>query len=116
MLRRDNVSLETTGIARVEPEGVRLADGRLIAVDAIVFATGFQAGRMLWPMDIRGRGGRSIREAWGDDDPRAYLGITVPGFPNMFVMYGPNTNLGHGGSAMFWPSARSATPCRASRR
>ncbi|WP_288586230.1 NAD(P)/FAD-dependent oxidoreductase [uncultured Methylobacterium sp.] len=101
MLRRDNVSLETAGIARVEPEGIRLADGRLIAVDAIVFATGFQAGRMLWPMDIRGRFGRSIREAWGDDDPRAYLGITVPGFPNMFVMYGPNTNLGHGGSAMF---------------
>ncbi|MGE7416051.1 NAD(P)-binding domain-containing protein [Methylobacterium tarhaniae] len=101
MLRRDNVSLETAGIARVEPEGIRLADGRLIAVDAIVFATGFQAGRMLWPMDIRGRGGRSIRDVWGDDDPRAYLGITVPGFPNMFVMYGPNTNLGHGGSAMF---------------
>ena len=101
MLRRDNVSLDTTGIAKVEPKGIRLDDGRLIELDTIVLATGFQAGRMLWPMDIRGRGGRSIREAWGDDDPRAYLGITVPDFPNLFVMYGPNTNLGHGGSAMF---------------
>jgi 4-hydroxyacetophenone monooxygenase len=66
-----------------------------------VFATGFHAGRMLWPMEIRGRGGVSIRELWGDDNPRAYLGITVPQFPNLFLLYGPNTNLGHGGSAIF---------------
>ncbi len=56
---------------------------------------------MLWPLEIKGRGGRSIRDAWGDDDPRAYLGITVPGFPNLFVTYGPNTNLAHGGSIIF---------------
>jgi 4-hydroxyacetophenone monooxygenase len=101
MLRRENVSLETSSIASIEPGGIRLDDGRFIGVDTIVLATGFQAGRVLWPMDIRGRGGLSIREAWGDDDPRAYLGITVPDFPNLFVLYGPNTNLGHGGSAMF---------------
>lgn len=101
MLRRDHVALETAGIAGVEPRAIRLTDGRSVPTDAIVFATGFQAGKMLWPMEIRGRGGRSIREVWGDDDPRAYLGITVPDFPNMLVLYGPNTNLGHGGSAIF---------------
>jgi 4-hydroxyacetophenone monooxygenase len=56
---------------------------------------------MLWPMDIRGRGGRTIRGVWGDDDPRTYLGITVPSFPNLFLTYGPNTNLAHGGSIIF---------------
>ncbi len=101
MLRREHVALETGGIAAIEPRAVRLTDGRTVPTDAIVFATGFQAGKMLWPMEIRGRGGRSIRETWGDDDPRAYLGITVPDFPNMLVLYGPNTNLGHGGSAIF---------------
>lgn len=101
MLRRDHVALETAGIAGVEPRAIRLTDGRSVPTDAIIFATGFQAGKMLWPMEIRGRGGRSIREVWGDDDPRAYLGITVPDFPNMLVLYGPNTNLGHGGSAIF---------------
>jgi 4-hydroxyacetophenone monooxygenase len=52
-------------------------------------------------MRIAGRGGRTLRDLWGEDDPRAYLGITVPGFPNFFLMYGPNTNLAHGGSAIF---------------
>jgi len=56
---------------------------------------------MLWPLEIKGRGGRTIRDLWGDDDPRAYLGITVPRFPNLFVTYGPNTNLAHGGSIIF---------------
>ncbi len=101
MLRREHVELVTTDISRVEPQGLRLSDGRLVEVDTLVFATGFQAGKMLWPMDIRGRGGVSIRQVWGDDNPRAYLGITVPDFPNLFVLYGPNTNVGHGGSAIF---------------
>lgn len=101
MLKREHVELVTEAIASVEPQGLRLADGRLIEVDVIIFATGFQAERMLWPMDIRGRSGTSIRERWGDNDPRAFLGITVPDFPNLFLMYGPNTNLGHGGSAIF---------------
>jgi 4-hydroxyacetophenone monooxygenase len=101
MLRRKHVELVTTDISRVEPQGLRLSDGRLVEVDTLVFATGFQAGKMLWPMDIRGRGGVSIRQVWGDDNPRAYLGITVPDFPNLFVLYGPNTNVGHGGSAIF---------------
>jgi 4-hydroxyacetophenone monooxygenase len=64
-------------------------------------ATGFMAARMLWPMEIRGRHGVSLRDLWGDDNPRAHLGLTVPDFPNFFMIYGPNTNLAHGGSAIF---------------
>lgn len=101
MLRRDNVHLITTPIERVSPDAIHLKDGSAVPVDAIVFATGFQAGKILWPMTIKGRSGRTIRELWGDDDPRAYLGIAVPDFPNLFVLYGPNTNVGHGGSAIF---------------
>jgi len=63
-------------------------------------ATGFKAQMPLYPMHIVGTSG-SIRDHWGEDDPRAYLGITVPAFPNLFIMYGPNTNGGHGGSAVF---------------
>lgn len=101
MFRRDNVQLVTSPIARVEADAIVAADGTRAEVDAIVFATGFQAGRMLWPMEVRGAGGLSVREAWGEDNPRAYLGITVPRFPNLFILFGPNTNLGHGGSAIF---------------
>lgn len=100
MLLRDNVELVTTGIDRVEPDGV-VSAGRHYPADAIVLATGFQTARMLWPMHIVGREGVSIRELWGDEDPRAHRGITVPGFPNFYVVYGPNTNLAHGGSAIF---------------
>ncbi len=76
-------------------------DGSVHKVDIIVLATGFQASRMLQSIEVKGKGGHDIRELWGEDDPRAYLGITVPGFPNFFVMYGPNTNLGGGGNIIF---------------
>ncbi len=101
MLKRENVRLETGAIKQVHAKAVELEDGTLIEADILVMATGFQAGRMLWPMDIQGRGGVTIRQKWGDDDPRAFLGITAPEFPNFFMMYGPNTNIGHGGSALF---------------
>ncbi|MGA0595197.1 flavin-containing monooxygenase [Enterovirga sp. CN4-39] len=98
MLLRENVELVTEPIARVERGAIVTEDGASHAVDAIVLATGFQATRILEAIDVTGRSGVSLRERWGEDDPRAYLGMTVPGFPNFFVMYGPNTNLGHGGS------------------
>jgi 4-hydroxyacetophenone monooxygenase len=101
MLKRPNVHLRTASIKHAGSDSITLQDGLEIPADLIVFATGFQARRMLWPMEIVGRGGITIRERWGDDDPRAYLGITAPGFPNLFLLYGPNTNLGHGGSAIF---------------
>jgi 4-hydroxyacetophenone monooxygenase len=101
MLKRPNVELVTGSISHVTESAIVMEDGSVRQVDVIIMATGFQASKMLWPMDIKGRGGRTIRGIWGDDDPRAYLGITVPGFPNLFLIYGPNTNLAHGGSIIF---------------
>jgi 4-hydroxyacetophenone monooxygenase len=99
-LKRDNVALVTTPIEEITPNGVRCADGTEYAVDVIVLATGFHANRFLWPMEIVGRDGVSLRQSWGEE-PRAYLGITVPGFPNFFCLYGPGTNLAHAGSIIF---------------
>ena len=75
-------------------------NGERYPVDVIVFATGFHANKFLWPMQIVGRDGAVLADRWGDD-PRAYLGITVPGFPNLFCLYGPGTNLAHAGSIIF---------------
>ena len=99
-LTRDNVELTRTPIARIEPDAVVTSDGTRHPVDVIVYATGFHANRALWPMTITGRGGRVLAEQWGER-PTAYLGITVPGFPNFFCMYGPGTNLASGGSLIF---------------
>jgi 4-hydroxyacetophenone monooxygenase len=99
-LTRENVELVTDGIAEIGPAGIRCEDGTEHVVDAIVFATGFHANRFLWPMEIVGRGAERLRERWGDE-PRAYLGITVPGYPNFFCLYGPGTNLAHAGSIIF---------------
>lgn len=101
MLKQPNVELETGAIDHITEDSIVMADGTVHPVDVIIMATGFTASKMLWPMDIAGSGGRTIRDVWGDDDPRAYLGITVPGFPNLFLTYGPNTNLAHGGSIIF---------------
>jgi 4-hydroxyacetophenone monooxygenase len=101
MLKRGNVALETDPISHVTADSIVMTDGTVHPADVIILATGFQASRMLWPLDIRGRGGHTIRGDWGDDDPRAYLGITAPNYPNLFLVYGPNTNLAHGGSIIF---------------
>lgn len=101
MLKRDNVDLVTDAIDHVGPDFIKTTDGATYGLDAIVLATGFQASRMLQSVKVHGRGGRDIRDLWGEEDPRAYLGITVPGFPNFFIMYGPNTNLGGAGNIIF---------------
>lgn len=101
MLTRKNVDLIVDPIDHIEAKGVVTKDGKLHELDILVLATGFETRRMLWPMHIEGRDHATIRNRWGDEDPRAYLGITVPEFPNFFVLYGPNTNLAHGGSAVF---------------
>jgi 4-hydroxyacetophenone monooxygenase len=101
MLRRPNVELVTEKVARIEPHAIVTADGKRYETDVIVFATGFKASRMLGPIEVYGRKGQRLRDLWGDDDARAYLGITVPDYPNFFMIYGPNTNLAHGGSAIF---------------
>jgi 4-hydroxyacetophenone monooxygenase len=99
-LTRDDVELIVDPVERLTPSGVRLANGTHVNLDVLVLATGFQANRFLWPMTITGARGRTLADRWGDD-PRAYLGITVPEFPNFFMLYGPNTNLAHGGSITF---------------
>ena len=99
-LKRDNVELVREGIDHIDARGVVTASGERYDVDIIVYATGFQANKFLWPMDIIGRDGVVLSEQWGDE-PKAYLGITVPNFPNLFCMYGPGTNLAHGGSLIF---------------
>lgn len=94
-LTRADVDVETTGITRIEPGGVRTDDGRLHTVDVIVYGTGFLASDFLAPIQVSGTGDRRLADEW-QDGAHAYLGMSVPGFPNMFCMYGPNTNLGVG--------------------
>jgi cation diffusion facilitator CzcD-associated flavoprotein CzcO len=94
-LARPNVEVVCDPIAAITERGVATADGKEREVDAIVLGTGFQAHRFLAPMSIRGRDGRDLNEAWADG-AEAYLGLAVSGFPNMFMLYGPNTNLGAG--------------------
>ena len=96
-LTRDNVELIRTGIDHIEPNAIVTVDGERYEVDVIVYATGFLATKALYPMQITGRDGTDLRAVWGER-PAAYLGITVPKFPNFFCMYGPGTNLAHGGS------------------
>jgi cation diffusion facilitator CzcD-associated flavoprotein CzcO len=93
-LQRDNVELVTSPIASVTDDAIVTADGRTRPVDAIILATGFETTRFLVPMRIEGRGGRVLEDEW-KDGAEAYLGLTVAGFPNFFMLYGPNTNLGH---------------------
>lgn len=99
-LRKPNVELVRTGIERIVPDGVVTVDGHHYPADIICYATGFRHNDYLWPMTVTGRGGVTLREQWGDE-PTAYLGITVPNFPNLFCLYGPGTNLAHGGSLIF---------------
>ena len=99
-LTRDNVELVRTGIDHIESDAVVITDGARYPADVLVYATGFYATRVLWPMEITGRDGVNLRDVWGER-PAAYLGITVPDFPNLFCMYGPGTNLAHGGSLIF---------------
>jgi len=99
-LRRPDVDLVPTAIDRVVPDGIVTVDGTFFPADVICYATGFRHNEFLAPMTIFGRGGISLREQWGDE-PSAYLGITVPNFPNLFCLYGPGTNLAHGASLFF---------------
>jgi cation diffusion facilitator CzcD-associated flavoprotein CzcO len=91
---RDDVDLVTDRIEKVVPEGVVTADGTVHPADAIVYGTGFKATEPLSNMTLRGRGGRELNADW-KAGAEAYLGITVAGYPNLFLMMGPNTGLGH---------------------
>ena len=93
-LGRDNVELVTDGVAEVREHSIVTGAGEEIAVDAIIFGTGFNVTDMPVASYIRGRDGRTLDEHW-QGSPRAHLGSTVPGFPNLFMLLGPNTGLGH---------------------
>jgi cation diffusion facilitator CzcD-associated flavoprotein CzcO len=93
-LERPNVEVVTSPIERVTPRGIATRDGRERPVDTLVFATGFETTSFLAPLGIEGLGGRKLQEVWRDG-AEAYLGIAAAGFPNLFMLYGPNTNLGH---------------------
>jgi cation diffusion facilitator CzcD-associated flavoprotein CzcO len=93
-LQRENVELVTDPIAEVRAHSIVGEDRAERAVDAIVLATGFVAAEQVAPFEVRGRGGRKLDEAW-DGGAEAYLGTTVAGFPNLFLLVGPNTGLGH---------------------
>ena len=99
-MKRDNVNLITDGIREIVKDGIIDGNGNHHAVDVIVYATGFYTNKFLAPMEIIGKGGANLRDSWGDE-AHAYLGITVPKFPNLFLLYGPSTNLAHGGSIIF---------------
>jgi 4-hydroxyacetophenone monooxygenase len=100
-LLRPNVELVTDGIERFTPDGIRTADGVVHQADVIVMSTGFRMTDMARALHPVGREGVVLDDVWSDDDATAHLGITVPGFPNFFLMQGPSTGLGHGGSAIF---------------
>jgi cation diffusion facilitator CzcD-associated flavoprotein CzcO len=93
-LNRENVEIVTGGIDRISENAVVTMDGRSLPVDIVIYATGFESTAFLAPMAIQGRGGRQLQEDW-KAGARAYLGLSVAGYPNFFMMYGPNTNLGH---------------------
>lgn len=100
-LKRENVSLVTEKITEIDASAVITADGERHEIDVLVLATGFNVGQILGPVDVRGAHGIDLKSVWGDDNPKAYLGITVPSFPNLFILAGPNTSPAHGGSAIF---------------
>ncbi|MFE7796380.1 flavin-containing monooxygenase [Nocardia sp. NPDC057440] len=95
-LAQSNVAVETTAIEAITPTGIRTADGVEHPVDVIIYGTGFKGTEFLAPMNIYGIGGRKLADVWSDEGARAFLGLSVPHFPNMFMMYGPNTNVGSG--------------------
>jgi 4-hydroxyacetophenone monooxygenase len=100
-LNRDDTTLVTTEIAEVTEAGVRTADGVEHEVDVLIYGTGFRASQFLVPMRVTGRDGVDLHDRW-DGEARAYLGVTVPGFPNLFLMYGPNTNIVINGSIIYF--------------
>lgn len=100
-LRRDNVELVTDRIAEITERGVRMEDGTDHTFDVLIYGTGFHASKFLMPMKVTGLGGVDLHQRW-DGDARAYLGVTVPQFPNLFCLYGPNTNIVINGSIIYF--------------
>jgi cation diffusion facilitator CzcD-associated flavoprotein CzcO len=105
-LRQPHVELVTEAVTGVTATGVRTADGGEHEVDCIIWGTGFRTNDFMFPMAIEGAGGRSLADSWAGG-AHAHLGMTVPGFPSLFVMYGPNTNTS-GGSIIWYLEQQAA--------
>ena len=97
-LARSNVRHVVGAVAQVKPHSIVTSDGAEHKADVLIWATGFDVVNLLAPMQVIGVAGRELHQEWDGDDARAYLGTVVPGFPNFFCLYGPNTQFGHGGS------------------
>src|SRR5699024_9616666 len=93
-LAQSHVHVETQGIDTVTAQGIRTTDGVEHAADVIIFGTGFKAADFLSPIQVTGNNGKTLAQAW-QEGAEAYKGVSVAGFPNLFILYGPNTNLGH---------------------
>jgi 4-hydroxyacetophenone monooxygenase len=106
-MTKANVELVADGIDRFTHDGILTVDGKERQFDVVVIATGFKVTEMAARLDITGRDGKSLRDKWANDNPTAYLGLTVPGFPNLFCMLGPNSGPAHGGSVIFQSECQS---------
>ncbi|HWE55737.1 MAG TPA: NAD(P)/FAD-dependent oxidoreductase [Acidimicrobiales bacterium] len=104
-LRQPHVELFAEEVVAITPGGLVGKSGVERPADVIVYSTGFEATRFLLPMELRGRDGIELRDYWEDDNAKAYLGICTPNFPNLFFVYGPNTN-GSGGSFLAWSESQ----------
>jgi len=105
-LQRENVELVTEPIAGLTETGIVTADGRERGIDCLIYATGFRTNDFMFPMEVRGAGGVELRDVWAGG-AHAHLGLMVPGFPSMFLLYGPNTNTS-GGSILVYLEAQVA--------
>jgi cation diffusion facilitator CzcD-associated flavoprotein CzcO len=105
-LERPNVELVSDAIASITPTGIRTARGAEHELDCVIWATGFQTNEFMFPMRIAGAGGLELHDYWSRG-AHAHLGMCMPGFPNMFVLYGPNTNTS-GGSILVYLEAQAA--------
>jgi 4-hydroxyacetophenone monooxygenase len=99
-LTRDNVELVCDPIARLTPTGIVTQDGTERAVEVIITATGYDVAKYLWPARYLGAGGLDVQDFWSKDGARAYLGMMIPHFPNMFMLYGPNSQPVSGGTGL----------------
>jgi 4-hydroxyacetophenone monooxygenase len=106
-LTKPNVELVTDRIGHFARDGIVTADGTLRGADIVVVATGFKVTEMAARLDITGRDGKNLRDVWANDNPTAYLGLTVPDLPNFFCMLGPSSGPAHGGSVIFQSECQS---------
>jgi 4-hydroxyacetophenone monooxygenase len=109
-LTKPNVELVTDKIDHFARDGIVTSEGKMRPADIIVISTGFKVTEMAARLNISGRD-RNLKDAWANDNPTAYLGLTVPGFPNFFCMLGPNSGPAHGGSVIFQSECQSRYIC-----